>query len=99
LDCWISTHYVARGACKSDCGFEEERLEEDQYWENLKRERHLLNCVARRERQKNERREYDLNYISEEEIVESESEEEVEEEDFEEEEDDDLEEDELEDEF
>jgi hypothetical protein len=77
----------------------EERLEEDQYWENLKLERHLWNCVLRLEKDKNERREYDMNYISEEEIVESESEEEVEEEEYEEEEDDDVEEDELEDEF
>ena len=77
----------------------EERLEEDQYWENLKLERHLWNCVLRLEKEKNERREYDMNYISEEEIVESESEEEVEEEEYEEEEDDDVEEDELEDEF
>jgi len=77
----------------------EERLEEDQYWENLKRERHLFNCVTRLEKQKNERREYDPDYISEEEIVESESEEEVEEEDYEEEEDEDVEEDEFEDEF
>jgi quinolinate synthase len=77
----------------------EERLEEDQYWESLKRERHLWNCVVRLEKDKNERREYDLNYISEEEIVQSESEEEVEEDDYEEEEDDDVEEDELEDEF
>lgn len=77
----------------------EERLEEDQYWENLKVERHLWNCVVRLEKEKNERREYDMNYISEEEIVQSESEEEVEEDEYEEEDDDDVEEDELEDEF
>ena len=77
----------------------EERLEEDQYWENLKVERHLWNCVVRLEKEKNERREYDMNYISEEEIVQSESEEEVEEDEYEEEDDEDVEEDELEDEF
>ena len=77
----------------------EERLEEDQYWENLKIERHLSLCVARLEKDKNERREYDMNYISEEEILESHSEEEVEEEDCEEEDDDDVEEDEFEDEI
>ena len=77
----------------------EERLEEDQYWENLKVERHLWNCVVRLEKEKNERREYDMNYISEEEIVQSESEEEVEEEDVEEDVEEDEDDDEFEDEF
>ena len=77
----------------------EERLEEEKYWENLRLEHHLSLCVARLEKQKNERREYDADYISEEEIVESESEEEIEEEEYEEEEEDDVLEDEFEDEF
>jgi len=77
----------------------EERLEEDQYWENLKLDRHLSNCVIRLENQKNERREYDANYISEEEVPLTESEEEVEEEVFEEEEEDNDEDDEFEDEI
>ena len=77
----------------------EERLEDDLYWENLKLRRHLSKCVERLDKQKNERREYDMDYVSEEEIIESESEEEEEEDDYEEEEEDYEEEDELEDEF
>ena len=77
---------------------EEERLEEDQYWENLRLQSYLSRCVERLDKQKRERREFDPDYVSEEEIIESESEEEVEETE-EEEEDDYEEEDEFEDEF
>lgn len=77
---------------------EEERLEEDQYWENLRLQTYLSRCVERLDKQKRERREFDFDYVSEEEIIESESEEEVEETE-EEEEEDDIEEDEFEDEF
>jgi hypothetical protein len=76
----------------------EERLEEDQYWENIKLQTYLSRCVQRLDKQKIERREYDFDYVSEEEIIESESEEE-EEESEEEEEEDDFQEDEFEDEI
>ena len=76
----------------------EERLEEDQFWENIKLQTYLSRCVQRLDKQKIERREYDFDYVSEEEIIESESEEEVEETEEEEEEDDFVE-DEFEDEI
>jgi hypothetical protein len=76
----------------------EERLEEDRYWEDIKLQTYLSRCVQRLDKQKIERREYDFDYVSEEEIIESDSEEEVEETEEEEEEEDFLE-DEFEDEI
>ena len=77
---------------------EEERLEEDEYWEHLRLQSYLSRCVQRLDKQKVERREFDPDYVSEGEFIESESEEEEEEE--EEEEDEDVfEEDEFEDEI
>jgi len=76
----------------------EERLEEDEYWENLRLQSYLSRFVQRLDKQKDERREFDPDYVSEGEFVESEEEEEVEETEEEEEEEDFVE-DEFEDEI
>ena len=77
---------------------EEERLEEDQYWEHVRLQTYLSRFVQRLDKQKVERREFDADYVSEGEFIESESEEEVEETEEEEEEEDFVE-DEFEDEI
>jgi len=77
---------------------EEERLEEDQYWENLRLQSYLSRFVERLDKQKRERREFDPDYVSEGEFIESESEEEIEETE-EEEDEEDFQEDEFEEEF
>ena len=76
----------------------EERLEEDEYWDNLRLQCYLSRFVQRLDKQKDERREFDPDYVSEGEFVESEEEEEVEETEEEEEEEDFVE-DEFEDEI
>jgi hypothetical protein len=76
----------------------DERLEEDEYWDNLRLQSYLSRFVQRLDKQKDERREFDPDYVSEGEFVESEEEEEVEETEEEEEEEDFVE-DEFEDEI